>query len=405
MQALLAGVVLLLLWPATAPAGLQVQPIDLDTREQAAQPSLAVDPAGGFILTWQERASTEHALHFALLDAQGREGRRGQIAGGSDWFLNGADFPSLVVLDNGDWVSFWLQKTAPDTYAYTIRSVRSRDRGRHWDAPITLHRDGSDTEHGFVSMAPAGADRVQFVWLDGRHMAAAAGHDHGEGSSEHMTLRTATLGRAGRLREERELDALTCACCQTDAARGSGRTVFVYRDRSAAEIRDIGALVWTRGRWSGPGRVHADDWTIAGCPVNGPAIAARGGRFAVLWPTMAGGQMQLRFAQGDGEHFDPPVDLAVGPSELGRVDLATWGRAGFLASRVRQDADGAMVLFVDVLDGQGRSAASQQIAQRVGGFPRLARQGTVALLAWTEGGTLPGRSRVRLARLTPADGP
>lgn len=385
-------------WLGTARADLQLEPLTLADQTHSAQPSVAADPAGGFVLTWQERAGDRTVLAYALIGADGKQTRRGEIASGTDWFVNGADFPSLAVLDNGDWVSFWLQKTAPDTYAYAIRSTRSRDRGTHWEPPVTLHRDGTDTEHGFVSMAAAGADRVRFTWLDGRRMAGIAGPDH-EGAGEHMTLRTATLGRDGRHLDERELDDLTCACCQTDVARGATRTVVVYRNRSAAEIRDIQALSWSAGRWRAAQAVHADGWKIAGCPVNGPAITARGDRFTVLWPTMAGGGMQLQLAHGDGTRFGAPVEVAAGAAELGRVDLVTWGRDGFLASRLRQDEDGTMALQLDALDADGRSVSSTTVARKVGGFPRMARHGEIVLLAWAEAGSAPGRSRVGLARI------
>lgn len=399
----------LMLWawssllPAASFAGLKIDPIPFETGGNAAQPSLTHDPAAGFVLTWQERGPQTSTLAYALLAADGGEIRRGVIAAGRDWFVNGADFPSLVVLDNGDWVSYWLEKTAPDTYAYAIRSVRSRDQGQNWEPPITIHRDGTDTEHGFVAMTPAGNDRVQLTWFDGRRMAGSDPHAH-EGAGEHMTLRAAVLGRNGQLSQEQELDDLTCSCCQTDAVRGRTRTLLVYRDRDADELRDIGTLVQSDGRWSVPGRLHADGWKIAGCPVNGPAVVARGDRFSVLWPTMAGGEMQLKLAHGDGRRFAAPVALAAGVAELGRVDLATWGADGFLATRVRQ-GDAAPELVLDELDADGSSVSQTRVAGKVGGFPRLARQGEVALLAWAQAGATPGTNTVGVVRITAQDTP
>jgi hypothetical protein len=401
-QNVLLWTAVLLLGAPLAHAGLQVQPVELEIQGNAAQPSVAVDPKAGFVLTWQERGPERAALHFAVVDAQGTEIRRGTAASGSDWFVNGADFPSLVVLDNGDWVTHWLQKTSPGTYSYEIRSVRSRDGGKSWDTPVTIHRDGTDTEHGFVAMSSAGGDRVQFAWFDGRRMAGADPDAH-EGAAEHMTLRTAMLGRDGKLVQEQELDDLTCSCCQTDAVRGGSRTLLVYRDRTEQEIRDIGTLVYSAGHWTKPGRVHADDWKMPGCPVNGPAVVARDDRFSVLWPTMAGGEMKVRLAHGDGTTFEAPQLLAGGSAELGRVDLATWGTTGFLASRVRQ-GQGATELVVDELDAAGRPVSQASVATKVGGFPRMARLGDVVLLAWAEAGAATGTSRVGVARITAGPG-
>ncbi len=380
-------------------AAVLLTPVELSTSEHAAQPSVTVDPRAGFVVTWQERETEGNHLKFAVIAADGSETRRGLIQSGSDWFINGADFPSLAVLDNGDWVSFWLQKTSPGTYSYAIQSVRSRDAGKTWDKAVVVHDDGTDTEHGFVSMTAAGGDRVRLVWFDGRRM-AGAGHDH-EGAAEHMTLRSATIGRDGKLADARELDDFTCSCCQTDAVRGAKRTLVAYRDRSKTEVRDIGAITFAGKAWSKPTVVSADNWTIAGCPVNGPALAVRGDQFTALWPTMAGGQMNLRFATGDGGIFSAPLELASGPAELGRVDLATWGDTGFLYSRVRQGSV-APELIVDELDARGRSLHSYPVAVKVGGYPRIARSGDTALLVWAQAGASSATSRVGIARIQPA---
>jgi|CXWL01.1.fsa_nt_gi hypothetical protein len=391
---LLAGA---LLFSLQAQSEVALVPVELKTSEHAAQPSVTVDPREGFVVTWQERDEAVTLLKFAVIAADGGTRREGLVASGKDWFVNGADFPNLAVLDNGDWVTFWLQKTSPGTYAYAIRTVRSVDKGKTWGAPVVIHRDATDTEHGFVSMAPAKSDRVRLVWFDGRLM-AGKGDDH-EGAAEHMTLRTATLGRDGKLKDEHELDDLTCSCCQTDSARGARRTLFAYRDRSDKEVRDISVLTHSNAGWSQPALVHEDNWTIAGCPVNGPAVTARGERFAVLWPTMASGEMQLKLALGDGIRFGAPKQWAGGAAELGRVDLANWGVDGFLATRVRQDG-AATTLVVDELGPDGAVRDSQIVASRVGGYPRLASLEGVALLVWAVAGKQSGNSQLGIARIS-----
>ena len=362
-----------------------------------AQPSLALDPREGFVLTWQEKRDATSALRYAVIGRNGEERRRGLVSEGPDRFVNGADFPSLAVLDNGDWVTYWLQKTARGTYAYEVRTVRSRDAGRTWEAPVVIHRDGTPTEHGFVSMVPAGDDRVRLVWLDGRRMAATA-DAHGEGADEHMTLRTALLGRDGAMREEHELDELTCACCQTDLVRLDDGALAAYRDRMPGEIRDVAVATFDGRAWSVPARAHADDWHMPACPVNGPALAARGRRAALTWPTMATGEMRVTFALRDAKGFGSPAVLAEGPSELGRVDLAAFG-SGWLASRVAT-REGVPTLLVAAVDDRGHASTTLEVATKVGGYPRLARDGDVALVAWTESAGGPGATRIGLARVS-----
>ena len=407
--------------PAAAPsaAPLAVERLDFPSGAKAAQPSVAVDARDGFVVTWQERDGDASALRYAVLDAGGRERRRGTVSTGKDRFVNGADFPNLAVLDNGDWTTFWLQKTAADTYAYEVRLVRSRDRGRTWDAPVVVHRDGTATEHGFVSMAPAGGDRVRLVWLDGRRMARGAeahagsahaagshaGGAHGAEAPEHMTLRGAVLGRDGVPREESELDTLTCACCQTELVRAGASTIAAYRDRTEAEVRDVGVLVHDGRAWSKPARAHADGWTMPACPVNGPALAARGDEIALAWPTMASGEMDVLVARADGEspaRFGSPVALARGATELGRVDLAAWGEEAWLALRVALRGR-VPTLVVSALDPSLRERASLDVAGPVGGYPRIAVSGGTALVAWTEPvAGESGATRIGLARITAA---
>ena len=389
-----------------ASPALNVQRIDFAAGEKAAQPSVTVDAREGFVVTWQERDGADSALQFAVIDPAGTQLRRGTVAAGRDWFINNADFPNLAVLDNGDWVTFWLQKTSPDTYSYAIRLVRSRDAGRHWDTPVLLNRDDTDTEHGFVSMTAAGDDRVRAIWLDGRRMAgASAGADHDHAVAEHMTLRTAVLDREGVHADERELDALTCACCQTDSARGGQRSAYVYRDRTEAETRDIAVLSIADQRWTESRSLHADGWTIAGCPVNGPAITASGDRFAALWPSMATGEMRIALKMGDGLTFGAAHTLAEGATELGRVDIARWQQGRWLASRV-VSAENRPTLRLSLIDDAGVVSWQHDLANAVGGFPRLASAGDVALVVWAEAGDSPANSRIGVARVSaPAPAP
>jgi hypothetical protein len=354
-----------------------------------------VDPSEGFVLTWQERVGTQAALQFAVLDRDGRELRRGRVAQGSGWFVNWADFPSLAVLENGDWVTHWLAKAARSTYAYDIKLVRSRDRGRTWSEPITPHTDRTETQHGFVSLVPQANDQVLVVWLDGRRGAAVAGpdghkHDHAGSDDEPMTLRSALLDRAGRRSEEIELDRSTCSCCQTDAARIGAKSLVVYRDRSAANVRDISMIDrLPQGRWTEPARVHADGWRIEGCPVNGPALAVNGADWLVVWPTGARGPTEIRYAiQSGAEPMGSPVELAPGRKSLGRLDAAPWQR-GYLISWVGDGRTGSGLLLRAV-DERGRELAERVVASlpmgRVSGNPRLATNGDRGLIAWVEPG-------------------
>jgi hypothetical protein len=403
-------------------AGLRVAPWVWTPGPGSAQPSLTATREGGFALTWQQKQGAGAELRLARFDASRGDTVRLSVASsvpsaqvaiarGDDWFVNWADFPSLAVLDNGDWVTFTLRQSTGSTYAYDIHLQRSVDGGATWQAPVKVNNDGQPVQHGFVSLLPDGDDRVLMVWLDGRQDAVHGGHggatgghgadDHGHG--ERMSLRSAVVGRDGVAREEATLDADTCSCCQTDLVRRGGVAVAVYRDH-AEGIRDIAMLRRSsRGPWSASTTVHDDAWRMPGCPVNGPAAAVNRDALAVLWPTMARGPLEVKLAISprEGAAFGAPVLLESGASVLGRVDLAPWRNGGFLASWVGGDARGA-VLRLAALDAAGRVLARRDVVAlppgRQLGHPRVASTGDgTAMLAWTE--PTPQGPRVRLARI------
>jgi hypothetical protein len=395
----LAVAAILLASPALA---LHVTPIEWTPGAGSAQPSVTATPSGAFALTWQQKRAAEAELRVARFDAgAARPAADNAVARGDDWFVNWADFPSLAVLDNGDWVTFTLRKSAGSTYAYDIHLQRSTDGGATWQPAVKVNDDGQPVQHGFVSLLPDGGDRVLLVWLDGRQESApdapdahashaghaAHGHGHDEGP---MTLRSAVVGRDGVPREGAKLDADTCSCCQTDVVRRGDEVLAVYRDH-AEGIRDIATVRRGRnGRWGAPQAVNADDWRMPGCPVNGPAAAVNGDALAVLWPTMASGPLEVKLAISarEGSAFAAPAVIDVGEAVLGRVDVAPWRDGGFLVSWVGGDA-GSAVLRVAEVDARGTVLDRLDVVRlppgRQLGHPRLASTADgIAMIAWTE---------------------
>lgn len=382
----------LLLASASLPAA-QTEELQSPAGPDSLAPSFASLGNGSLVLTWLEPMGEGHALKFSVLDGD-EFGPARTITSGESWFANWADTPGLFVLPNGDWVAHWLVKSGPSTYAYDVVSARSSDGGESWSDPVSPHRDGTQTEHGFVSYFAQSPSAAGMVWLDGRRMA----DEEGEGA---MTLRTATVSADGGLSDEVLLDERVCDCCQTASAMTSQGPIVVYRDRSEEEIRDHYVVRWTGDGWSEPRRLHADNWRIGGCPVNGPAMVADGERVAVAWFTMPEGAPQIRVAvsRDSGETFDLIDTLGVGTAQ-GRVDLALSGR-GFLLSWIDQE-DRSGVLRMAGYDWRGQRQWGERIAGldagRASGFPRLGIQsGCRPVVAWT--GRQDDERRVRVIRL------
>ncbi|MCH8854177.1 MAG: exo-alpha-sialidase, partial [Planctomycetes bacterium] len=319
------------------------------------------------------------------------------IARGQDWFVNWADFPSMAALADGTLAAHWLAKSGPDTYAYDVNIAISRDGGESWSDPIVPHRDGVRTEHGFVSMVPLTPRQWGLFWLDGREM---VGEGHAAGGD--MALRYTTLDADGTLGPEQVVDARVCECCQTDAVRtAAGDVIVVYRDRSALEVRDISIARLSGGEISEPKILHADNWVIKGCPVNGPAIDARGTTVAAVWftqPSVSRTQVWLVVSHDGGQSFGHPIAIDEG-RPLGRVAALVLPDHSVLVAWLERAEEGAEIRIRAIRpDGavQSSFAAAPTRRSRASGFPQLALVGDRVLLAWTDAGE---GSQVRTARI------
>jgi hypothetical protein len=383
MNRLLTGAVIAL-WLFSTSGAAQVRELPSPAGAGSGQPNLAVSPDGRVYLSWIERLGEgRFSLRFAVREGGGWTEPR-VIAEGADWFVNWADFPSMAVLPDGSLAAHWLVKSGPGTFDYDVTMARSFDGGRTWGRPFVPHRDGMKAEHGFVSLFAAQDGSLSAVWLDGREMKPGGDGGHGHGD---MTLRYVKVKRDGALADEAALDARVCECCQTSAAMTAEGPVVVYRDRSEREVRDISIVRLRGGKWSAPRTVFADNWQINGCPVNGPAVAARGRRLAVAWYTAAGGtpRVKLAFSADAGESFSAPVTVD-GGDPVGRVDVVLLDDGGAMVCWLEKVPGGGEVRVRRVgPDGTGDQAAtvSASSTARSNGFPQMARAGNTLVFAWT----------------------
>ena len=391
---------------------LRVSQIEAPAAAGSGEPNLAVAPDGRVLLSWIEPAGeNQHILRYAARPKGGEWSKPETIASGSGWFVNWADFPSLAALPDGTLFAHWLAKSGAGTYAYDVRVTSSRDGGKTWSEPVTPHRDGTQTEHGFVSMIPSG-DGVQMVWLDGRKFAvkkpaaakpaASQGHDGHDGE---MTVRGARVGRDGRITEEAEIDARVCDCCNTAAVAIPGGALLAYRDRSDKEVRDISVARFQAGRWGAPAALHADGWKTPACPVNGPALDADGAKVVAAWFALVddSARVQVAFSNAAGARFGSPIPLESN-DPLGRMDVAMLADGSAIVLWLDAFGKDALVKAQHVFpDGRAEPAVTvgRTSAARASGFPRIVRGRDRVLFAWTEPGP-PSRIRMALAR-TPGD--
>jgi hypothetical protein len=354
--------------------------------------------AGGAVMSWLEPGVADAMSLRHATWTGGAWSVPGTVATGRDWFVNWADFPSVVPVSGRFWAAHWPQQRPGDVYSYDVRIAVSADAGRTWSPSMSPHDDGTPTEHGFVSLLPA--DRaVRAVWLDGRNTSGE--HEHA-GASGAMTLRSALIGPDARKQDaDIELDGRVCDCCQTDAAGTREGPVVVYRDRSEGEVRDIALVRLTATGWSRPVHVADDGWHIEACPVNGPAIDARDDTVVVAWFTAPDRpRVRVAFSDDGGRTFSSPIEVASG-KVAGRVDVVLLpdGRA---AVSWLEETTASAEIRVQPFTADGPAGAVAVVSRsdlaRSSGFPQMVLADGALLFAWTSSGE-PAQVRAAVARL------
>lgn len=353
-------------------------------------PFLRVD-GDAVLATWLEPDADGHRLQFARWERAAWSAPV-TIARGSKLVANWADTPSVAAGGDGALVAHWAERNGSEPHAYDAVIARSTDRGATWRRLGTPHRDGTSTEHGFVSLA---SDRtgVRAVWLDGRATGAAGGA---------TALRTAVVGE--QIGEETVIDDRVCDCCGTGLVATHAGFTVVYRDRTGDEIRDIAVATGGGAAWQPHGTVHADNWKIPGCPVNGPAIAANGELVAVAWFTVADGSSRVRaaFSRDGGRTFGKAIEVD-GPRDarapLGRVAIVLLDGDAALVSWLASRREAGEILARRVSASGELGAEVTLGATRAGrnaGFPRMVRLGAEVIVAWTDPAP---KGRLRVARV------
>ena len=355
----------------------------------SAQPHLVRDSQGHAVLSWLHTEADQTRLQFATFDGVTWQTPI-TVAQGPDWLRNWADFPALVPVSEEVWYAHWLTRLPGGKYAYHVQVACSSDGGRTWSQPQRLHDDASAVEHGFVSMVADGDAGVVALWLDGRNTGS-------EANGAEMQLRSRRLAVSGAVSEEGLVDARVCDCCQTDMTLTSSGPVAVYRDRAVNEVRDIVVARLLDGTWvSQP--LATDGWVIRGCPVNGPAIAARGDLLAVAWFTAADEPLvKVAISQDGGANFGAPVVVAAaGP--LGRVDI-DWLDGDRAVVSWLQGGEGQLQLRTVGMAGHlgPVHTVASMATERRAGFPQMLALESGLMLVWVE--TSADKSRLQAAWL------
>ncbi|MGB0789441.1 MAG: hypothetical protein ACPGQR_07880, partial [Marinirhabdus sp.] len=360
---------------------------------------------GQLYFSWVAQQGSISTLYSSVFENGAWRGAV-QVNSGEDWFTNWADFPAIAE-NNGNILTHFLQKSASGTYTYDIKLNLFSAGAQNWKKGFTPHSDGTESEHGFVSMLPHGKNDFLITWLDGRNTVGENKtqdtHTHGMGP---MTLRAAFVNSDGTITNSTQLDGRVCECCGTAATNTEKGPMIAYRDRSDTEIRDISVVRYDKTNgWSEPQTIGKDRWEIAGCPVNGPAMDALGNNVVLTWftATTGAGDVKVAFSKDSGETFGPPFRIDVG-NAIGRVDCVMLNEEKAAVLWMEPKGADTVILLMEINNHgytQPPITIARTSAERASGFPQLEKLGDQLFIAWTD--VSGGASTIKTAVVQVAD--
>jgi len=352
-------------------------------------PRLRLMPNGDVLMSWIEPRGDGHVLKFGQLH-NGHWIKSGEVSHGLNWFVNWADYPSVVAIDANFWAAHWLvRQKGGKAFDYDVRMAISNDAGLSWREIGSPHRDRTASEHGFVTIFKD-ADGAGVIWLDGRDYVKKDVLVHHPEKSANFNLRYTHISRDGDLGDEVIVDANTCTCCWTSVALTDEGPVAAWRSRTGNEIRDNKVALMRSGKWTLPVPLGDEGWVIEGCPVNGPSLASRGHQVAAAWFTAQGDRPRVRasFSSNHGETFGPSIDVDVA-APLGRIGL-DWKdeHTAVISWMTAANQDKKSSLAFRLIKKDGRLGPIRHTAElspgREAGVPQMIAAERGLLLAWTD---------------------
>ena len=261
-----------------------------------------------------------------------------------------------------------------------IRVSRSVDGGLTFSESTVLNAKGSAGDRGWHAAAVDSSGVVHTMWLDHRGLAGRpkGEHDHHAGTdmSQLSGLYYAAVGAgargasgasgAWRVIPERELVKGVCYCCKTSLVTGLDGTLYAaWRHVYPGNIRDI---AFTSSRDGGktfapPSRVSSDQWQLAGCPDDGPAMAVgQDGGVHVVWPTVVTTEETTRGALFYASTRD-------GQTFTSRLEIPTLGAPKPSHPMIASDEAGGFVVAWDEVQGGVRRAFTRRLRFNSAGYP------------------------------------
>ncbi|HEV8592253.1 MAG TPA: sialidase family protein, partial [Pyrinomonadaceae bacterium] len=302
-----------------------------DSRIDAAEPAVAVDPAGNTFVAFVEHLPDKSAnLFVKKLDAQlkpaGDAVRVNPYAGEVKAWAG--DPPTLAIGPDGAVYVGWTRRVSSSELGNDLVISVSQDGGATFGDPVKVNDDAKPASHGMHSLAIGKEGHVYIAWLDERNV-KVENHDEPAGHSDEMVepnseVFFAVSNDGGKtFGANQKIAADVCPCCKTSMALSSEGILYVsWRQVLKGDLRHIAVASSTdNGKTFSQGSIVSDDqWQLNACPVSGAALLAGENKtLQVLWYTAGkAGQAGIYSAESsDGGRTFTPRKLISGEGASG----------------------------------------------------------------------------------------
>jgi hypothetical protein len=289
-----------------------------DSQNVGATPRFVKDVNGNPVLSWVEKEGDKvNRFFFAISKDGGVTFSEKMMVKVPETISTHAEgMPKMAFKKNGEIVaSFEMSKPTPtERFAGNLYYVVSKDNGKTWTEPQTVHQDvTAGKSHSFSDITTLPDGQIGFVWLDEK-----LGKYTGRSVKFRQTLSDGTLS------PEIVVDSNACQCCRTNLFIDSDKNIHIlYRDMLADGSRDISHVISKDGgKTFSDGKVIFDDkWKVNACPHTGPSITQVGKDLYATWFTGKENEAGVRLTKlGSGKLMDNIATNRAKHSQVSNLD-------------------------------------------------------------------------------------
>lgn len=378
----------------------------LDARETAEAPDLAVDGGGRIYLVWPSKAGDDdRKLYLTTSDDGGHSFADPRTIARSGVFKavsttkKGQSVSREVrmaphIAASGGSIHLLWTETLPDNAGVRTVVSTSSDHGRYFSEPIRVHSEPA-TRATYTALAAANGSLL-CSWLDNRNgvqQTFAAQRSAGQAAFDAEIRVHAGDDKQG-----------VCPCCPTGCLLAPDGTAYVvFRDVESG-YRDF--VVGRKMPGDASFQLFAvvpPTWTFNGCPHDGASLALVGDRLSVVWMDAHTGSPRCYYAEANA------ADMKFKTRELHPIATGTQGNAKLAADAsgglhavweesleappVGQNHDapqigvGRVIMYAALPAGAAAFSPPRAVEVVAGAYqsrPSIVLRGATAVIAWNE---------------------